>query len=65
MRSLAVLLVVLVALATAGGGDEKQAAAPAKPTVTPFPTIDRADLAVGKFDDPAVQAQHHAHAAGG
>lgn len=47
MRSPAVLLVLLVALATACGGDEKQTAAPAKPTVTPFPTIDRADLAVG------------------
>jgi hypothetical protein len=41
------LLALLALLAACGGGDEKQAAAPAKPAVTPFPTIDRADLAVG------------------
>ena len=41
------LLIALGLLAACGGGDEKQAAAPAKPTVTPFPTIDRADLAAG------------------
>jgi len=41
------LLCLLVLVAACGGG-EKQAAAPAKPTVTPFPTIDRADLNPGR-----------------
>jgi hypothetical protein len=41
-------LIALLVLATACGGDEEKAAAPAKPTVTPFPSIDRADLLPGK-----------------
>lgn len=48
MRSPALLLALMTALvAGCGGGDEKQPAAPAKPAVTPFPTIDRADLQPG------------------
>jgi hypothetical protein len=41
------LLALLVFLA-ACGGDDKAPAQAAKPTVTPFPTIDRADLLPGK-----------------
>ena len=48
MRSIA-LLALLAALVTACGGDAESAAPakPAKPAVTPFPTIDRADLEPG------------------
>ena len=35
------LLIALGLLAACGGGDEEKAAAPAKPSVTPFPSIDR------------------------
>jgi hypothetical protein len=38
-------LIALLALLTACGGDDKpSAAAPAEPTLTPFPSIDRGDL---------------------
>jgi hypothetical protein len=42
------LLIALGLLAACGGGDEEKAAAPAKPSVTPFPSIDRADLEPGR-----------------
>ena len=42
------LLAVLALLGACGGEDEKAAPAAAKPSVTPFPTIDRADLDVGR-----------------
>jgi hypothetical protein len=45
VRLRAVPLIVLLALLTACGGDDKQDAA--KPTVTPFPSIDLGDLANG------------------
>ena len=49
MRLVAVLLLVSVGLlAACGGGNDEKAAAPAKPTVTPFPSIDRADLEPGR-----------------
>jgi hypothetical protein len=41
------LPLVAVLCLVACGGDEERAAAPAKPSVTPFPTIDRADLEPG------------------
>jgi hypothetical protein len=46
VRLRALPLVAVLAL-LACGGDEERAAAPAKPSVTPFPTIDRADLEPG------------------
>src|SRR5215207_360882 len=43
------MIVLLALVAGCGGEDEPQkAAAPAKPSVTPFPTIDRADLEPGR-----------------
>jgi hypothetical protein len=48
VRHRALPLLLLLALLSACGGDAKtEAAAPAKPTVTPFPSIDLGDLKLG------------------
>ena len=47
MRLRAVPLIALLALLAACGGDDEKTTA-AKPTVTPFPSIDLGDLALGK-----------------
>jgi hypothetical protein len=39
---------VFLLLMTGCGGDDEKASAPAKPSVTPFPSIDRADLEPGR-----------------